>query len=145
MNDNKLTDNEIVDAMKRCIAGDCEETGCPLYNCVTKLLEKILDLIKCQKAEIESLKIAIEVTRDNLGDARAELQKAEAEIERLKQHNTEMARKHYGDGIKEFAERLKASAFACDVSFGFGREHCEEAVTVLEIDRLVKEMTEETP
>ena len=47
--------------------------------------------------------------------------------------------------IKEFAERLKKSAFACDVSFGYGREHCEEAVTVLEIDSLVREMTEETP
>ena len=46
------------------------------------------------------------------------------------------------EAIKEFAERLKQSAFACDVSFGFGREHCEETVTVLEIDNLVKEMTE---
>lgn len=111
-----------------------------------------LDLINRQKEEIESLKIAIEVTRDNLGDARAELQKAEAEIERLKKilggTSKVLSETCAGvrvEAIKEFAERLKESAFSCDVSFGFGREHCEEAVTVLEIDNLVKEMTEETP
>ena len=67
MNDKELTDNEIVEAMKRCIASDCEETGCPLYNeadtyamCVTILLEKTLDLINRQKAEILELKRRIE-------------------------------------------------------------------------------------
>ena len=49
------------------------------------------------------------------------------------------------EAIKEFAERLKASAFECDVSFGFGREHYTEAVAVVEIDNLVKEMTEDKP
>jgi hypothetical protein len=46
------------------------------------------------------------------------------------------------EAIKEFAEKLKESAFNCDVSFGYGREHYTEAVAVLEIDNLVKEMTE---
>lgn len=67
-------------------------------------------------------------------EAASLLSRRDAEIERLK-----------SEAIKEFAERLKESSFPCDVSFGFGREHCEEAVTVLEIDNLVKEMTEETP
>lgn len=34
------------------------------------------------------------------------------------------------------------SADECDVSFGFGREHYTEAVAVIKIDNLVKEMTE---
>ena len=49
------------------------------------------------------------------------------------------------EAYKEFAERLKASAFECDVSFGYGREHYTEAVAVVEIDTLVKEMTEDKP
>jgi hypothetical protein len=65
-----------------------------------------------------------------------------AEIERLQKYNADMAHKHYNDGVKEFAERLKESAFECDVSFGYGKEHYTEAVTVIEIDNLVKEMTE---
>ena len=70
------------------------------------------------------------------------IKRQKAEIERLQKYNTEVAYKHYNDGIKEFAERLKESAFECDVSFGFGREHYTKAVTVIEIDNLVKEMTE---
>ncbi len=109
-----MTDIDIVKALMCCKDADC--LSCPRWTeewysgqC-NDFLQDVLDLINRQKAEIE----------------------------RLKKHNTDMARKHYNDGIKEFAERLKESAFA------FGREHCEEAVTVLEIDNLVKEMTEET-
>lgn len=46
------------------------------------------------------------------------------------------------EAIKGFVERLKKSSFECDVSFGFGREHYTEAVAVIEIDNLAKEMTE---
>lgn len=81
-----------------------------------------------------------------------ELNRQKAEIERLNRAMDTMIIEHKrlianarAEAIKEFAERLKESAFACDVSFGYGREHCEEAVTVLEIDNLAKEMTEETP
>ena len=81
-----------------------------------------------------------------------ELNRQKAEIERLNRAMDTMIIEHKrlianarAEAKKEFAERLKESAFACDVSFGYGREHCEEAVTVLEIDNLAKEMTEETP
>jgi hypothetical protein len=47
------------------------------------------------------------------------------------------------EAIKEFAERLKQSAFDCDVSFGYGKEHYTNAVAVIEIDNLVKEMVGE--
>lgn len=45
--------------------------------------------------------------------------------------------------IKEFAEKLKKEVFECDVTFGFGREHCTEAVSVNDINRLVEEMTDD--
>jgi DNA repair exonuclease SbcCD ATPase subunit len=118
----------------------------------------LLRLKQCE-TESESLKIAIEVAMDNLGDARAELQKAESEIESLeaeidKQYEQAKADilgnmsnggtschwcidKHRAEAIKEFAERLKAEATL---------EH--GGVTVVYgscIDNLVKEMTEETP
>ena len=58
-----MNDNDIVKALVRCIARDCEETGCLLYNeadtyleCVTKLIEYALDIIERQKAEIDNLK-----------------------------------------------------------------------------------------
>ena len=85
-----------------------------------------------------------------------------AEIERLKKHSKEVAenctfvmREHEkatnkrfleaidivkAEAIKEFAERLKESAFDCDVSFGFGKECYTEAVAVVEIDNVLKEM-----
>lgn len=44
------------------------------------------------------------------------------------------------EAIKEFAERLKESKIDIDVSFGYGREVYTEAVAVVEIDNLVKEM-----
>ena len=84
MNDNKLTDNEIVEAMKRCIANDCEETGCPLYNeadtyamCVTILLEKTLDLINRQKAEIERLTSTQEILKKRLDTSEYAMQDKE--------------------------------------------------------------------
>lgn len=40
--------------------------------------------------------------------------------------------------IKEFTLRVKKSSFPCDVSFGYGREHCTEAVAVFEIDNMRK-------
>ena len=87
-----MTDNEIIKALECCtrgrmIGGKIPCTDCPYdkfnaeYNiaCSPRLMKDAFDLINRQKAEIE----------------------------RLQKHNTKMARKHYCDGIKEFAERLK--------------------------------------
>lgn len=67
------------------------------------------------------------------------INRQKAEIGRLQKHNTEMARKHYQDGkteaVKEFAERAKAKAYT--------NSYCNEVVLVSEIDKLVKEFTEE--
>lgn len=49
----------------------------------------------------------------------------EAEIERLQKYNTEVAFKHYNDGIKEFSERVKEETY-----------HYYDS----DIDKLAKEM-----
>lgn len=61
------------------------------------------------------------------------INRQKAEIEQLNKLKSE--------AIKEFAEKLKKEAFDYDVTFGFGREHCTEAVSVNDINRLVEEMT----
>ena len=80
-----------------------------------ELTKAMRDLINRQEAEIDELSSAILRLVVALENAKSQ-------------------------AAKEFAERLKKSAFDCDVSFGFGREHYTEAVTVFEIDNLVKEM-----
>lgn len=51
-----------------------------------------------------------------------------------------IAKAERAEAIKEFAERLKENKIDIDVSFGYGREVYTEAVAVIEIDNLVKEM-----
>ena len=133
----KYTDEQIKKALECCInweATTCEK--CPLDdecdNDGDTPLRNALDLINRQKAEIERLESLCE----KIGIAN------DVKLERIcvLQEDLETAK---AEAIKEFAERLKKSAFDCDVSFGFGREHYTEAVTVFEIDNLVKEMVGE--
>ena len=105
----------------------------------------LLRLKQCD-TEIESLKIPLEVSMAKLGDARAELQKAEEEIER-KDRIIKSYALRYGTttdkevilwkarakAIMEFAERLKAKR-------GLYGEIWES-----DIDKTVEEMTEATP
>lgn len=84
-----------------------------------ELTKAMRDLINRQEAEIDELSSAILRLVVALENAKSQ-------------------------AAKEFAERLKKSAFDCDVSFGFGREHYTEAVTVFEIDNLVNEMVGES-
>ena len=65
------------------------------------------------------------------------------ELTKALQYDREQYVKGRRDGIKEFAERLKESSFECDVSIGLGVEMVTEAVSVSEIDSLVKEMAGE--
>ena len=127
-----MTDNKIIKALDIC--GHLEACAdCPLGDlggidkCMHTLLLNALDLINRQKAEIEQL-------RNQTPDCRqtTENQAKAKEIINVAQIKSE--------SIKEFAGRLKKSAFDCDVSFGYGREHYTEAVAVIEIDNLVKEM-----
>ena len=144
-----MTDNEIIKALECCskAISDCE--NCPAGGicdtdsyCVTGA---ILDLINRQKAEISALTSAVDSSTQEFLKLHDEYQEQKAEIERLEAQHREMCigiKVLKKKAIKEFAERLKESAFDCDVSFGYGREHYEKAVAVIQIDNLVKEMTE---
>ena len=111
-----MTDNDIIKALECCgVKGSC--TGCYFNThkaediCARIVIQKALDLINRQKAEIERLQSVNQAELDMIHDIRAELKTAQAENERLQKYNTEYARKHYNDGraeaITEFEERLK--------------------------------------
>lgn len=103
-----MTDNEIIKALECCsIKEDCK--GCYFDTheagdiCAREVVKNAFYLIKHQRAEIE----------------------------RLQKYNTEIAYKHYNDGVKEFAERLKEK-LQWDVEYDNKLES--------DIDNLVKEM-----
>ena len=120
-----MTDTEIIKSLECCgntNGSNCSK--CPMYLqnkdndfCHEDLMKNILDLIKRQGAEIERLQ--------NMLAAEC-------------QHSIEFR----NNTIKEFAERLKKTALDCDVSFGYGNGCYVKAVTTIEIDNLVKEMTD---
>lgn len=163
-----MTDNEIVKALECCANGSCKECPCSVgAYCLAPSDEKIIDLINRQKEENERLKNKIleddrllndrvqesinavcsanqkyvDALEKAFNDRTAELQTAKAEIERLQKYNTEVAYKHYNDGIndgiKEFANRLKDKSLT--------KWDYHDAVDIAEIDNLVKEMTEGKP
>ncbi len=122
-----MTDNDIIKALECCKTGAC--LSCPKWKneyvageC-NDILHFALGLINRQKAEIEELKKGFEVWRD------------------IAHRETQYVSIAKAEAIKEFAERLKESAFECDVSFGYGHEHYTEAVAVVKIDNLLKELT----
>ena len=118
MTDSKFTDDEIIKALECCLSGNVNKSAveicspCPFFhdgNCTDLLKQNALALINRQKAEIE----------------------------RLRKYNIDVAFKHYNDGIKEFAERLKKrTRMPLGTLYG-------EMVYLKDIDTLVKEMTEE--
>ena len=112
-----MTDNEIIKALECCNKPIRENscTECVFYHSgkrSSNMLNAALDLIKRQKAEIESLK-----------HRKTELQIRNQELQHEK-----------SEAIKEFAERLKEHRYGelnnC-ISFSVGY-----------LDNLVKEMTE---
>lgn len=68
----------------------------------------------------------------------------EEAIDLIKRQQAEL-KKAKSEVVKEFAEKLKECAFECPITFtlGFGTEWVKEAVSVIEIDNLVKEMVGE--
>lgn len=132
-----MTDNEIIKAKE--VIRDLH-TYCFLTSATYKkmgfdfcendfdCLNNLLDLINRQKAEIEQLRLKNRVLSQN----RITMP------ERL-----EIVNNARNKAIREFAEKLKESAFDVDVSFGYGKECYDKAVAVIEIDNLVKEMVGE--
>lgn len=104
----KYTDEQIKKIAECHIKRRCYD--CPIGRediqrlskpCSTMISEILLDLINRQEADLNNIGIALEVTRDNLGDRLVELQQAEvkideleAEIERLKKENEYILMQH---------------------------------------------------
>jgi hypothetical protein len=101
----KMIDSDVIRALE-CCKGTAMCDRCPYYGKCGKLTWDALNLINRQQAEIEM----------------------------LRKYNTDVAFKHYNDGIKELADRLKECTVDI-ILYG-------EIVTVSQIDNLVKEMTE---
>ena len=111
MTDHKFTDDEIIKALECCSSNNnanCKE--CPYDDKGCEFEQDALALINRQKAEIE----------------------------RLQKYNTDVAFKHYNDGIKEFAKRLKVKVGSIP-QYHFNLLQVED-----DINALVKEMTERT-
>ena len=151
MLDNKLTDNEIIKALKICstIGASCKD--CPAFvkdnrsNCKDVLIGAldIIDRLQVQNKDLTETVHNLAIEKDALCDKSEELK---AEVERL---NALVKTKNklikgldqsisyaYDRAIKEFAERLKHSFFdngyeSPDVDFDYF------------VDNLVKEMIKE--
>lgn len=139
-----MTDDEIIKALECCDFTDikaCEE--CPLYNtfdCSFVIIDKTLDLVNQQKAEIERL-----AARFN-----------DYPVKTLIDNNNMMCSKSSEDydkwffnvskdisyqAIKEFADRLKDSADKTRIR-NLETEKIIFYTDELKLDKLVKEMTE---
>ncbi len=163
-----MTDNEIIKALE-CCASSCSSEACK--NCPfdekgvcteteNALAIYALDLINRRKAEKEALINGQETLQKYIAEQNSEisiLKDSNINLRELYYTEREKVRKAKqkvmdackmrktarAEAIKEFAERLKKNAIAVDVLFGFGREHYTEAVTVIAIDSIVKEMVGE--
>lgn len=105
MTDKKITDKEIIKAL-RCCSEPCAECNeCPLYYtggvyCYTFEIQKhALDLINRQKAEIEKLKIENEILSSNADNA---FQEGLNECRELFKPDIK------AEAYKEFAEKLQS-------------------------------------
>lgn len=128
-----MTDNEIIKALACCYGSEeVEDCDCCPYRqvangCNQMLGENAFDLVNRQKAEISKLK---------------------GQVNRLKQYDEErdirlharLSATAKAEGIKEFAEKLKANL---DISvYGYSTEEVTNNFFDT-IDNLVKEMTED--
>lgn len=107
-----MNDEEIKKALECCLETRHDCSDCLLEKevyCTSLLHKSILDLINRQQAEIERLKYL---------------------LEREERATESFSKQCYKDGIKEFAERLKAKV---DLVW-------DSSVDVEDIDRLVAEM-----
>ena len=137
MSERKYTDEEIIKALECCWkTKGCLD--CPYIEtdgCIIESVRDTLKLINRQKADVDKLQEVNADLNESLRLAAEANKDLNAEIERLKKYNTDVAFKHYNDGIREFAERVINLIYSADDI---------NPVTEWQIDNLVAEMTEET-
>ena len=123
-----MTDSEIIKALECCKGADTDCWECELFDCckvtVQEIMQNALDLINRQQALIKRLTSGkcVYLSDDEITEYCVEgpcpNYKTEAEIK--------------AEAYKEFAERLKESAFTIN--------QCEEILFKENIDNLLKEM-----
>ena len=112
MTDRKFTDEEVIKALECCMRGNHCGGYCPyddFEECTSKLTKDAIDLINRKKAEIE----------------------------RLQKYNTEVAFRHYNDGIKEFVGLLETVE---EVVVTLNDDETITAVDTFHIHRIAKKM-----
>lgn len=109
-------------------------------NDIIKALEQEIRLTEYVDSDYADVKLEIIKSSLDL------INRQRAEIERLKKYNIDVAYKHYNDGIKEFAERLKENITkSIDNYWNNNANGYYLAEDVLdEINILVKEMIGDT-
>lgn len=125
MTDKKLTDEDVVEGLERCISTTNAKAcaGCPFnkQNLCDKdqwALERYaLDLIKRQRVEIERLKKRISGQKHALFEQQAYTAELQNEIVKLKDYNENLLAANTGlsneilevksEAYKEFAERIR--------------------------------------
>lgn len=126
-----MTDEQIIKALKYCNT-DVRENTCPKcafykkHRCSTLMLNAVSDLINRQKAEIENLKVELKAMR---GAANSYKLENERLLQKLQQAKSE-AKKEFAEKIKQRERIMKYDLFP------------KYAVSVKDIDDIVKEMTE---
>ena len=123
-----MTDNEIIKALERTASWVCDECKfhgemCDGDKCEKVVAENALDLINCQKAEIERLNEKITAKDENNYYFMGQLRLAREKLLIAK-----------SEAIKEFAERLKDNYCFTD--------RWGKIIPKSTVDNLVKEMTE---
>lgn len=124
-----MTDNEIIKALESKADYNCDMCCDNNENCDGDYCEKIisqsaLNLINRQKELLEMAEKAMKIANED-----ADLMRKQYECVK-------------SEAIREFSEKLKQQAYECDIYSRFGKEHFAKAVAVIDIERLVEEMTE---
>ena len=137
-----MTDNEIIKALECCFTRGFDESTCyecPFYTatakCTEDLRDSALDLINRQAAENERLKAENKSIRYCYEQAKSYNDTLAESCEKNCKHFNMTTR---AEALKEFAERVKKHSFVDNLSL-----EGKETVYVDDIDKLVKEMTEE--
>ena len=135
-----MTDEQIIEALE-CHISDTDDDSCrPCvfngYGCLGGLIPAVADLINRQKAEIERLNVELQAMRGaaktyRVGGEGANKFPYEIQVEVSKKVENEIK----SEAVKEFAELLR----------GYLRLNLPartSVVTAVDIDKLVKRMTE---
>ena len=122
MTDNKLTDEEIIQRLERCV-----KRGNRNYD-----TDIVLDLINRQNAEIERLKECPKCVYEYDGEVMEYCVQGPCS-------NFKTVEQIKSEAIKEFAEKLKEKSFKTIRNYGLTKD----VVEVSTINNLLKEMVDE--